>query len=1415
MNRRDLSKKACLLAPILALALALTPALPATVNDAAKLFADGKLTEALAQLAEILQQDPGNLAAHFWVGRCKFETGDLAGAADEFQTVLTAKPSSTESRYWLGVVRQHQGQLEQARALFQQVLRESPRHAQARASLAEIEEALGSRPLEISHDWVLTTPASRISLEVQGLQVPAGEVQIFSSHVRDYTFADPPVDWVPSGGLWELTNRWTCSPQWSWYGGYEANGVAAIWNKRQFEGDITVEVYAAFKMGVALGEGRSYRNPNDMNITICGDGANLDSGYSFIYGGDLNSRSRIVRGTKTLYETRKPEALLPIFEDGFPSTYEFHRKWWSLRVRKTDDLLQFYVDEKLIGETRDPQPLDGGRVAIWARDNGLIISRVKIYYEREVYPRDPTPTDHLRTPAIASVAEPQLTLTTPSHQGVWNDFETTLGGVATRDETQGATVSLDMPGAAGSARCARLTNTYAGGTFGATLYAGSVDARKLPRLAFDYRLQPDAMVNLFFRAGDRLCEVRFSGREYPAPGAQMIGAIPDVSADGAWHHVEFDLLGHLERAGFRDQALIVRDLFLANLNDDDYLDAGFGGNHAGTKIWLDNLAIYRPAGAEVVLAAAPAGSVQPSGYAVALSQTPSETPPEQINAPDGKLTLTAPGDGVWYVNVRPKLADGSWGMVHTMPVWVDTSPPKVLGVSPQGPALTSNDPIEIRVSDGTGVGVDPGSIKVKVGDEEYGLTVPGVSYEPDREAILVQPHLLGHVFSGAGKLRLALVALADRNGHALSQPTSWSFDVGPAVDRDPPPPPVLAVGDTPLIRDSFETDMGEWENWGGDGGATLSRDSSTAAEGRYSLKLYNALTGGTFGAYIRKTSFDAGKYRLVRFWYKVPERLRADLIVFVNGDKKSIRFTDTDSSYQRIGEVPNVVADNEWHHAEFDLYSMLRRADPNAPGYKVHQMLIADSGWTSNAPGQVYHLDDFQIVPISSAATPLRIAWAIQDLTGLGGASWVIDNNPETVPPARAMTSQSSAEYRGSDVDGWLHVRASDNGGNWSGVTHQRLLVDSAAPVAAQISPPSGARTAVSEIRLKLSDNGIAGVDPGSVVLSVAGSDYTVSNSGLTYLSNQGELVFNCERTSPRPTVFANGQEIQVALKSAADYAGNRVAQLPAWTWTMDYSKDTTPPVVARVECRTHESVLVQTFETGTEGWGNRGGPAGAKVEHDLTQAGSGKGSIKLTQQQDGGHMQAIISNTRFNAEDYPVIAFDYRLDPKVQLSLMVSMAGRWHAIALTDDAQGALGRINGVRADGKWHYASVNLAPLLRRELRRGPLEVEAIIIGDREPFGTPQGATANFDNFIVGRVGTSKPVFRWQATDTTGIAGYSWVLDQEPATDPPTQNMGDKVAMTFSDLKQGLWFLHLRAVDGAGNWGPTTHYGFMHAGN
>jgi hypothetical protein len=41
----------------------------------------------------------------------------------------------------------------------------------------------------------------------------------------------------------------------------------------------------------------------------------------------------------------------------------------------------------------------------------------------------------------------------------------------------------------------------------------------------------------------------------------------------------------------------------------------------------------------------------------------------------------------------------------------------------------------------------------------------------------------------------------------------------------------------------------------------------------------------------------------------------------------------------------------------------------------------------------------------------------------------------------------------------------------------------------------------------------------------------------------------------------------------------------------------------------------------------------------------------------------------------------------------------------------------------------------------------------------------------------------------------------------------MGEAAAKSFEDLTTGLWFLHVRALDGAGNWGPVSHYAIMHS--
>jgi hypothetical protein len=69
--------------------------------------------------------------------------------------------------------------------------------------------------------------------------------------------------------------------------------------------------------------------------------------------------------------------------------------------------------------------------------------------------------------------------------------------------------------------------------------------------------------------------------------------------------------------------------------------------------------------------------------------------------------------------------------------------------------------------------------------------------------------------------------------------------------------------------------------------------------------------------------------------------------------------------------------------------------------------------------------------------------------------------------------------------------------------------------------------------------------------------------------------------------------------------------------------------------------------------------------------------------------------------------------------------------------------------------------------------------------------------------------PVFTLAASDAhSGVSGYATVLDKAPTGDPGTVvNSGPDLRL--SDIDNGTWYLHARAIDHAGNAGPVTHYG------
>ncbi len=206
----------------------------------------------------------------------------------------------------------------------------------------------------------------KVGWSAAGVPIRKQDIEVYCDHVHNYSFKEAASDWRIASGIWEVTNRWQCDPRWSFFSG-RSQRLAAIWNKREMVGDVTLEFYAAIKMDAE--RGRRYEYASDMNCTISADGTDLTSGYNFMFGGWRDQRSAIMRGDKILVESASKV---------IPREDNIHRRWFYLKARKHGNKLSFYVDSNLILEYNDPQPLTGKRAAIWTYNNGLMVSRVRL-----------------------------------------------------------------------------------------------------------------------------------------------------------------------------------------------------------------------------------------------------------------------------------------------------------------------------------------------------------------------------------------------------------------------------------------------------------------------------------------------------------------------------------------------------------------------------------------------------------------------------------------------------------------------------------------------------------------------------------------------------------------------------------------------------------------------------------------------------------------------------------------------------------------------------------------------------------------------------------------------------------------------------------------------------------------------------
>jgi lipoprotein-anchoring transpeptidase ErfK/SrfK len=67
----------------------------------------------------------------------------------------------------------------------------------------------------------------------------------------------------------------------------------------------------------------------------------------------------------------------------------------------------------------------------------------------------------------------------------------------------------------------------------------------------------------------------------------------------------------------------------------------------------------------------------------------------------------------------------------------------------------------------------------------------------------------------------------------------------------------------------------------------------------------------------------------------------------------------------------------------------------------------------------------------------------------------------------------------------------------------------------------------------------------------------------------------------------------------------------------------------------------------------------------------------------------------------------------------------------------------------------------------------------------------------------------FDWQAIDSgAGVEGYSYRLDGDAKGEARPEVRTSQPTVTLNGLDSGAWYMHVRALDNAGNWGPSVTF-------
>jgi hypothetical protein len=331
-----------------------------------------------------------------------------------------------------------------------------------------------------------------------------------------------------------------------------------------------------------------YQHISDLNVTICGDGRDLSSGYSFMFAAKHNTVSQIRRLDSVVAET--PSVVM-----ASPSRLNvaWQRHWYHLRVEKKGGHLAFFVDGRPALEFDDPKPLSGGHIGLWTWRGGLMVARVRVAAEEVTFPERP------QLPALANGKTESSWEVVRKPVGIRCSFDKGVGGWSPDAEEPGTEISSVS---AANRRYLHVRNGVSGGPFRVVAGLKPFDVAQFPVLSFDFRADPGTAVNLSLRVENRSLVIPLTAGDMEENKLNLLDPAK-VEADGKWHTVTYKLLEVL-KARFPHVPKFVVEQLDISAPFAEYLRSGFGGNHYGCTYSVDNFVLSGDGGVKAEDAAA-------------------------------------------------------------------------------------------------------------------------------------------------------------------------------------------------------------------------------------------------------------------------------------------------------------------------------------------------------------------------------------------------------------------------------------------------------------------------------------------------------------------------------------------------------------------------------------------------------------------------------------------------------------------------------------------------------------------------------------------------------------------------------------------------------------------------------------------